>query len=465
MPAASVAQLVRDSGGSLLRGDPEAIVRTFDIDTRRIQRDGCFFALKGSRTDGHEFLAEAARAGAALAMVQHKPETDAPAPPALILVDDTAAALGRCGEQARRRQSGTRWIALTGSNGKTTTKEMIAEGLAGKHRVHRTPGNYNNELGVPLTLLALPEDAQIAVLELAMSGAGEIAALGAMTDPDIGLVTNVRAVHMAFFETLDDLSAAKGELFAVMRDDAIAVVNLDDVHVRVQAARHAGARVTYGQHPAADLRLEAIDNRLLPGASLTFRHRDESIRVQLKMSGGHSAWNALAALAVVVAAGEDLRAAAERIEQLEAGPGRGKLHRLDRGVIVVDESYNNSPPALASVLDTLKVTEPQGRRVLAIGDMLELGAMSSPLHREAGRRAALAGVEVLVAVGPESRETAESARRSGVPVVHHHASSSEAAGTVSGLVRDGDLIVVKGSRGLRMERIVKALTGARDEKR
>lgn len=462
MPAVSLAQLAQDAGGELLRGDGAAVVRSFDIDTRRMRPGGCFFALKGARTDGHEFLGEAARTGAAVAVVQHAPAAEAPAPPALIRVDDTAAALARCGAQVRRRHTDTRWIALTGSNGKTTTKEMIAEGLAARRRVHRTPGNFNNRLGVSLSLLALPDDAEIAVLELAMSGPGEIAELTAMTDPDVGLVTNVRAVHMAYFESLDDVAAAKGELFAVLREQATAVVNLDDVHVRVQAARHAGPRVTFGHHPSADLRLESVENRLLPGASLSLRYRGESLRLQLGMAGTHAALNALAALATVVAADEDLRAAAERIERLEAGPGRGKVHRLDRGIVVVDESYNNSPPALASVLETLRVTEPPGRRVLVFGDMLELGSMSPALHREAGRRAAAAGVTLLIAVGPESRETAENARRSGVPEVYHHADSRAAAASVREMLHDGDLVVVKGSRAIRMERIVGALIGTHE---
>lgn len=465
MPAVSVAQLVQDTGGSLLRGDPESVARSFHIDTRRVEPGGAFFALKGTRADGHDFLGDAARAGAVLAVVQRDPGVEATAPAALILVDDTVTALGRAATGVRGRQRDTRWLGLTGSNGKTTTKEMIAEGLATRRRVHRTPGNFNNHLGVPLTILSLPADAELAVIELAMNAPGEIAALTRMTDPDIGLVTNVRAVHMAFFESLDDLAAAKGELYAFLRDEAIAVVNLDDVHTRVQSARHVGPRITYGQHPAADLKLERIDNGFSPGAALSFRYRGETIRVQLRMAGAHSALNALAALAVVAAAGEDLLAAAERLERLEAGPGRGKIHRLERGIVVVDESYNSSPPALASVLDTLRISEPAGRRVLVIGDMLELGAMTSALHREAGRRAAAAGIKLVIAVGRESRELAESARRSGVPEVYHYPDAAAAAQAIGEFVHEGDLIVVKGSRALRMEQIVHALTGAPEEVR
>jgi UDP-N-acetylmuramoyl-tripeptide--D-alanyl-D-alanine ligase len=466
LPTASVAQLVKDTGGSLLRGDPDAVVRSYEIDTRRIEPGGAFFALKGERTDGHEFLEQAQRAGATAAIVERDPGEQATAPASLILVDNTVAALGRCGTQVRRRNDDeTRWIALTGSNGKTTTKEMIAAALSAEKRVYRTPGNFNNDLGVPLTLLAMPEATEVAVIELAMKRSGEIARLVEMTRPDIGLVTNIRAVHMTHFESLDDLAAAKGEMYAVLRDEAIAVVNLDDVHTRVQAARHIGPRVTFGQHPEADLRLVNIENRLEPGVRMTFRHGGQAIRVQLRMAGTHAAVNSLAALAVVVAAGGEISAAAERIEQLEAGPGRGRIHRLDRGIVVIDESYNCSPPALASVLETLSLSKPSGRRALALGDMLELGTMATALHREAGRRAAAANVALLIAVGKESKETAASARRSGVPEVYHFADSKSAAQEIAEFIRDGDLLVVKGSRGMRMERIVDALAGVSAERR
>ena len=458
-----VSELAKCTRGSLLRGDPGTIVDSFEIDTRRLGAGAAFFALKGSKTDGHSFLGHAARAGAAVAVIERDPQEDAAAPPVLIRVESTEAALGRCGGWVRRRNPKTRWIAVTGSNGKTTTKELIAEGLAAGHSVHRTPGNFNNHLGVPLTLLALPDNSEFAVIELAMSGPGEIAELTRMTDPHIALLTNVRAVHMTSFQSLDDLAAAKGEMFAVLRDEATAVVNLDDAHVRVQASRHVGPRVTFGQHPAADLRLERIENRFLPGATLTFRHDGRSIRVRLRMGGAHAASNALAAMATVVAAGQDVEAAAERMEKLEAGPGRGKIHRLDAGMLLVDDSYNCSPPALASVLDTLRQSEPEGRKVLVLGDMLELGPMKSALHREAGRRAAAAGVQVLVAVGPLSREASEAARRAGVPEVHHHPDAASTAASIGEFLRDGDLIVVKGSRAMRMERIVQRLTGATEE--
>jgi len=456
VPELTVAQLAEATAGEIVRGEPTTRVSSFEIDTRRLREGSGFFALKGSRTDGHRFLAEALGAGASVAIVESPPADGDPAPPALIRVPDVVAALGGCGRYVRRRIGRARWIAVTGSNGKTTTKDLIAAGLGSVAPTHRTIGNFNNHLGVPLTLLACPEDATFVVVEMGMSDHGEIAHLAAMVDPDVGLVTNVRAAHLEKLGSLDDIAAAKGELFAMLRNDATSVVNLDDTHVRVQATRHAGPRVTFGQHAAADLHLEEIQSRFVPGAALRFRRGDRSYGAQLRLGGGHAAFNALAAIAVVAACGVDLDAAIGGMQLVEAGPGRGLVHDLPSGIVVVDDTYNSSPSALASVLDTLRLTE-TGRRVLVMGDMLELGKVEGALHREAGKRAAAAGVQVLFAVGPLSRGAAEAARRAGVGEVHQYVDSAEAAASVPEFLRPGDLVVVKGSRGMKMERVVRAL--------
>ena len=458
VPELTVAQLAEATSGRVLRGDPATRVSSFEIDTRRLREGGAFFALKGKRADGHQFLGEAADRGARAAIVETPCADDAPAPPVLLQVPDVAAALGACGRYVRARHGRARWVALTGSNGKTTTKELIAAGLGAVAPTHRTIGNFNNHLGVPLTLLACPADTTFVVVEMGMSAHGEIAHLAAMVDPDVGLVTNVRATHLGQLGSLDDIAAAKGELFAVLRADATSVVNLDDAHVRVQATRHAGPRVTFGQHASADLRVEDIQSRFVPGATLRFRRGERSYRVPLRLGGGHSALNALAALAVVVACGVDIEAAIAGMERVDAGPGRGLVHRLPGGIVLVDDSYNSSPSALASVLETLRLTETTGRRVLVMGDMLELGKLEGALHREAGKRAAAAGVQVLFAIGPLSRGAAEAARRAGVAEVHQYADSSEAAESVPEFLRPGDFVVVKGSRGMTLERVVQALT-------
>jgi len=215
--------------------------------------------------------------------------------------------------------------------------------------------------------------------------------------------------------------------------------------------------VTFGQHPQADLHLDEVRSSFVPGTAMRFTHEGRQRRLQLSLGGGHAAANALAAMAVVAAAGGDLDDAAPRMERVEPGAGRGKVHRLERDIVLVDDSYNSSPAALASVLETLRLSEPRGRRVMVMGDMLELGRMQDAMHREAGKRIAAAGVQLLIAVGPLSRGCVETARRGGVGEVHHHPDSVRAAESVAEFLGDGDLVVVKGSRAMRMERVVEAL--------
>lgn len=331
MPELTVRDVVAATGGSLLRGEPDVTLRAFGIDTRALGADSLFFALKGERTDGHKFLPQAAEAGAAAAVIDSETPTDARGPRALIRVPDVRAALTACGRLARERLGSTRFVAITGSNGKTTTKELLAAGLGATYRVHKTPGNYNNDLGVPLTLLSCPADAQWAVCELAMSGFHEIGPLTELVRPDFGLITNIRAVHLEFFRSVDEIAAAKGEMFAVLSPDATAVYNIDNPHIRVQVTRHTGRQVSFGRAENADVRILDLANRFLPGSSLAVAAGDRKWTVHLRLGGAHSAFNALAAIAAVHAAGEDVDAAIGAMQQVEAGPGRGKVHRLRGG--------------------------------------------------------------------------------------------------------------------------------------
>jgi UDP-N-acetylmuramoyl-tripeptide--D-alanyl-D-alanine ligase len=457
MPALSLDEIVQATGGTLLRGDGETRVDSFDIDTRRMRSGGLFFALKGSRADGHDYLAAASRAGAAAAIVEREPDGKIEGPAALIRVDDAVAALSAGGALARKKCGGAKFIALTGSVGKTTTKNLISAGLGSTRRVHSTEGNRNNHLGVPLTLLACPEDAEFAVVELGMNAPGEIAHLARLTQPDIGLVTAIRPAHFENFDSLDDIAAAKGELYAVLAREGTSVVNLDDHNARLQAARHAGPRVTFGRSGSADIVLQSVNDRLIPGAELTFRYGDRTRSLQLRLAGAHNAWNAVAALATVAAAGEDIDAAADAMGRVEPTPGRCKIHQLDAGVVVVDDSYNSSPNALAAVLRTLQHSQTSGRKIVVMGDMLELGSRETQFHREAGRRVAQIGVDILVGVGPRSRAALDVARKSGVPETRHEKDARSAAETLPGLVRPGDLLLIKGSRAMQLEIVVEAL--------
>lgn len=461
MPTLKVGELLQASGGTLLSGDPSLCLSSYAIDTRKLSAGGAFFALPGAKVDGHAFVADAARAGALLAIVARAPSGSGPFPAAMIQVDDVAAALARCGAYARQRIRG-KVVAITGSAGKTTTKEFVAAGLAASAKVHRTMGNLNNELGLPLSLLSCPDDAAAAVFEIGMNGPGQIAFLARLADPDVALVTNVLPVHLEFFDSVEDIAAAKGELFAVLRENATSVVNLDDVNVRVQATRHGGARVTFGRAERADLKLEAIENLYVPGASLRLTHAGRSHSISLRIGGAHAAFDALAAAATVVACGVPLGPALAAIAGVEPAPGRGRMTRLPDGIIVVDDTYNSNPEALASVLATLEASPTEGRRVLVMGDMLELGPRSLAFHQEAGALAARSKVVLLVGVGPFARHAVEAARREGIEA-HAADHAAHAAQMVPGLLRPGDLVVIKGSRGVRLELVVDALVSRRGE--
>jgi UDP-N-acetylmuramoyl-tripeptide--D-alanyl-D-alanine ligase len=470
VPALGLGEIARAVGGELVKGDPETVIRSYDIDTRRLGPGSLFFALPGSRTDGHEFLGEAARRGAAAAVVRHEPAEGSDAPAGLIRVEDPGLALGRCGALARDKQKSMQVVAVTGSAGKTITKEMVAAGLSPGKRVHRTHGNLNNHLGLPLTLLACPDDTEIAVVEMGMSAPGEIGALSRIARPDVALVTNVAPVHLQYFQGLDGIAAAKGELFGTLHDDGVAVVNLDDDRVVLQSQRHAGKRVTYGRKPGADVRMLRVEDRYLPGTSMTFQHGGQERNLDLRMGGGHAARNALAALAAVVAAGGDLDAGARAIAAVEPGAGRGRIHRRGDGIMIIDDSYNSNPAALASVLQTLSHTKARGRKVMVMGDMLELGTDEAAMHRDAGKQIASAGVRALFGVGRLTHATTEAARRAGVPETHHHKDAGTAARELPEFLRPGDLVLIKGSRGIRLEKVVDALlrtlprdSGARQE--
>lgn len=461
MPTLRVADLVDATGGRLLRGDAAETLTSYDIDTRALAPGSAFFALAGERTDGHRFLPQAYRAGAKLAVVERDVPDDGEGPPAILRVDSVERALWAGGERARAAVDGAGFVAVAGSTGKTTTKEMTATALAVDGPTHRTAGNRNNHLGVPLTLLACPDDARHAVVEVGMNAPGEVAGLARLARPSIGVVTNVRPEHMEFFRALDDVAAAEGELYAVLSDDGTSVVNLDDVHARIQGLRHGGRQVTFGEGDRADVRLVRVEARFRPGTRFSFAVDGRERDVQMKLGGVHAAWNALAALAVVHAAGVDLDAAAAALAEIEPGPGRGQVHALTDGVVLVDDSYNCSPGALQAVLEVVRTEPDCDRRVLVLGDMLEMGREGPAYHEAAGRQAGAAGVGLLIGVGPLSRRALEAARRAGVAETFHADDADAAARLLAERIRPRDLVVIKGSRGIRLERTVHAVVHGR----
>ena len=447
MPELSLAQMVEATGGSLLRGDPETRVGSYEIDTRRLEQGGAFFALKGSRSDGHDYIDRAANRGAAVAVVEREPDPESETPAALLQVDDALAALQRCGEWVRRRLNSTRWIAVTGSNGKTTTKELIAEGLAASHRVYRTPGNINNQLGLPLSLFALEPKHQYAVLELGASKAGDIAYLASIAEPDIGLITNIGPAHLGGFGSEAGVAQAKGELYAALPPEGCAVINADEPWTDDWLGTNRAGRVlTFGHHSDADVRVGGSDQR----PRLETAHGGFDLR--LALPGIHNRFNAAAATAVALALDIDLEKVRQGLEAVQPVPGRLNLIETAAGWTVIDDTYNANPASLYSALQVLSGM--QGTPWLVLGDMKELGTDSPKMHREVGEAARAMGVRHLFATGEMSVYAVDAFGEG----AEHFASRDELAVAVRSRLRPGINCLVKGSRSMGMEAVVAAIT-------
>ncbi len=455
-------ELAVAAGGRLAAGNPRARVAGFVIDSRRVGPGDLFVAIRGERLDGHRFVAEAVRRGAAGVVVSDGSSAElggaAPEVPFVILVSDTTQALQRLATFVRRR-SGARVVAITGSVGKTTTKELVAGLLAGSYRVLRSEGNLNNHIGLPLSLLELRRDPEVAVVELGMNHAGEISTLVAIAEPDIRVWTNVAEVHSAFFESIEGIADAKAEIMDGATSASQLVANADDPRVMARVAAFPGRVTTFGVETDADVRATEVQARGLRGMAATIRTPAGSVPVRTRLLGYGQIANVTAAVAVAQLFPVPLDELAERIAACPPQPRRGQVLQLD-GVTIVDDTYNSSPIALRTALDAVGRETGYARRVAILGEMLELGARSTALHEACGRAAAEAGFHVVIAVGKQAAQAlADGARRGGVPAtaVTTYATGDEAAEHAPAIVRGGDLVLVKGSRGIGLDRVVDRL--------
>ncbi len=452
----SAARAARAMGGSLA-GDRGAATGV-SIDSRTLAPGDLFFAIRGPRHDGHAFVPAAFRAGAAGSVVAADAAVPAPGPGDgfVIRVADPTAALGALA-RAERSASGARIVAVTGSLGKTTTKEAAAAALAARYSVFRSPGNRNNQWGLPLSLLAR-KDEEVGVVELGMSAPGEIRALTRIALPDCGVITTIAETHLEFFDGIAGIAAAKGELYAALPPGATAVVNADDALVAAQAGRFAGRKVTCGFAAGADVRGSGYAAR---PAGLSFSvsaFGGPRVTVSCGLSGRHNARNLLAGLAAATVLGTPLDRAAESLRSLRPLPGRGARVALGCGAEAVDETYNASPRALRAVIGEF-VRQPARRRLLVAGDMLELGAAAEALHRDCGRFAHAAGLDLIVGVGPLGAVLADEAAALGSRTLAA-GSPEEAAALLGDELRPGDRVLFKASRGVRLETAIRRLEPA-----
>jgi len=430
-------------------------VRGAVVDSRAVSPGDLFVALPGTRTDGHHHLADAAARGAVAALVSRAQSHPLPQ----LVVPDCAAALQALAT-AERRRAGYRLVGVTGSIGKTTSKEFLTGLLASRFRVGATRGSRNSQVGLPAELLSQPEGLDWMVAELGMNHAGELDRLGAIARPDALLYTVVAPVHLEFFADLDAIAEAKAELIPHLDHDGVLVLNAVDPRVDAMAGRFAGRVVRYGRPGASALWIERYVSRGLLGAELLLRAADGGeAEVSWDLVGRHQADNLLGAACCATCLGLPLDAVPAAAAALRPAAHRGELIRLSGGITVVDDSYNSSPVAVARLLSLLGETA--GRRVAVLGEMYELGDGAEAAHREAGHLAAGACDLLVVVGGQPARTLADAARAAGLAPVQAVATAEEAVAVLERSLQPGDVVLVKGSRGVGLDRTVAALVAGR----
>jgi UDP-N-acetylmuramoyl-tripeptide--D-alanyl-D-alanine ligase len=436
-------------------------------DSRALSRGCLFVALEGERFDGHVFVAQAAQGGAAGAVVREGKSLGGalPAGFGVYVVADTLKALGGLARGHRRRFR-IPVGAVGGSNGKTTTKEMVGAILSTRGPALKTEGNFNNEVGVPLTLFRLELSHVAAVVEMGMNHPGEMARLTAIAEPDAGLITVVQPEHLEGLGSLEGVAAAEGELFRGLSPTATAVVNLDDPLIVGESKKTPGRVLTFGRTAGADVRLVRAESRGLEGLTLTLSHADRSHVVRLAFLGEHNAQNAAAAFALGLALGYSPEECVRGLEAARPYQRRLNVIPAKGGVTVVDDCYNANPASMEAALKTVQglAKERGGRAVAVLGDMLELGAGELSEHAALGALAT-GHAGVLAFFGPRSQQgfqaaQAQAAKGQGAQVAHF-LEIEPLVSWLSPLLRAGDVVLVKGSRGMRLERAVESLTGAK----
>lgn len=461
MARLSVADAARAVGGRVTAGDPDAMIDGAAIDSRAIRGGEVFFAFGGARTDGHRFVPDALARGAAAAVVQEDlPATSAGA---LIRVDDTFTALHDLARFVRARTP-ERLAGITGSAGKTTTKELLGAILATRFRTAWTPGNLNNLYGFPLSLLNVPEGTEWMVAEMGMSTPGELRQLSLLGRPDAALFTVVRPVHLEFFGTVQAIAEAKSEILAGLAADGFIVANADDPEVTRIAKRHGARLVWYGlgaEHAEVRARHITPEPDGGVGSRFTLEAGGRSAEVRLPLHGLYNVENCVAAAACAWALGLSLDEIAAAVRGVKPAAMRGVVHRTERGFLLIDDSYNSNPDAVGRALESAAAF-PAERRVAVLGDMRELGPEGPRFHREAGERAARLGFSPVAGVGELSRELVAGAAGAGAAVVWLP-DAAAAAEWAAGEVRRGDVVLVKGSRGVGLDRAVRRLLGETGE--
>ncbi len=419
------------------------------VDSRKAHRGDIFVALKGERADGHAYVAEAALRGATAAIVRHEVEADI----AQYVVPDPLAALQQLARNRRAARPKLKVIAVTGSVGKTTTKELVAAVLGTRYALLKNEGNLNSEIGLPVVLLELTRKHQRAVLEMGMWAAGEIAFLCEIASPEVGIVTNVGPSHMERLGSIEAIADAKAELVEALPEDGVAILNADDARVAAMAERTQANVITFGLSEEADVRAEDIESHGLAGVKFTLVHGDEREPVYSRLPGRAMVRNALAAAAAGVVDGLELNEVAAALGAAQV-PARLQAHRGINGSTIIDDAYNASPDSMAAALDLLG--EVPGRKIAVLGDMRELGAAELEGHQQVGRRAAEVA-DLIFAVGDLGRWIGDAAIQRGHDAVQIMIEKEEVAAALQSELRPGDVVLLKASRALALDSLLDEL--------
>jgi UDP-N-acetylmuramoyl-tripeptide--D-alanyl-D-alanine ligase len=444
LPLSRVAEFLSAAGDF----DHQAVAQGYSIDSRTIQPGELFFAVKGERMDGHDFVNQALEKGAVAAIIRKDRLVRYAAKIRLMAVDDPLIALQTLAS-AVRRLWGKPLIGVTGSTGKTTTKDAIAHVLSTRFRVLKSEGNFNNHFGLPLMLLKIEPEHDIAVIEMGMSHAGEIAELAKIAQPEIGVVTNVAPVHLEFFESVAGIAHAKYELIAALPASGTAILNGDDEYVSQFGRDFQGKVVLYGLRTTADLRAENIQPGGSEGSTFDLVAAGCREKTVLHLVGTHNIYNALAAAAAGMERGLSPAEAAAALASLAPSDKRGQVVKLGN-ITIINDCYNCNPKALEAMVDALAAMAAK-RRIVVVGEMLELGPAGEDLHRQAGRYIASKNIDLLIGVRGQAQQMADAARHAGMHA-EFVATPEEAGEWLARETRDGDVVLLKASRGVKLER-------------
>jgi len=458
----TVEQILQATQGRLIYGDPRQRFEGVGIDSRRMPNDHLFVAICGENHDGHTFIEQVVEQGVRGLVIQE----DTPVPlnhdhfrdrgAACVSVPHTTAALGALAA-FQREKFRIPVVAITGSNGKTTTRQMTALVMARRYTTLSTQGNLNNEIGLPLTLFNLSPQHQAAVLELGMNHHGEISRLAAICRPTIGVITNVAPAHLEFLGSLEGVARAKGELLTHIDAQGTVVLNGDDPHVAALAARAHGSVCFFGTTAKADVRAEAV-RQTARGVAFDLVLSDTRVALQLQTPGLFMVSNALAAAAAGYVAGLQVSEIKAGLEAFTEVKGRINVSTLPNGVQLIDDTYNANPASMAAAFQTLSALRGSAAGFIVLGDMLELGAHAAALHRQVGQMAARSGVQRLYLFGPHAQDAAEGARSGDLaPEAIFVGTKEDIGADIIRHLQTGDWVLVKGSRGMAMETVVEAI--------